>query len=53
MILQKTDMIHIRMTKKEKDFIEKQSLKYNFRSVSDFIRFLVLNEWNINVTRDK
>ena len=51
MELKETQMLHIRVTKKEKEFIEMQSLKYNFRSLSDYIRFIALNEWKIDVKK--
>ena len=53
MNLEETQMLHIRVTKKEKDFVEKQAIKYNFRSTSEYIRFLSLNEWKIDIKKDK
>ena len=48
----KTSMLHIRVTKKEIEFIENQLLKYKFRSISEYIRFLALNEWQINIKKE-
>jgi hypothetical protein len=47
--LNQTEMLHIRVTNKEKKKIEESSYSYKFRSVSDYIRFLALNDWNIKV----
>lgn len=47
----KTSMLHIRVTRKEIEFIENQLLKYKFRSVSEYIRFLALNDWKIDIKR--
>jgi hypothetical protein len=48
-----TEMLHVRVTKNEKSIIENNTMKYNFRSVSEYLRFLALNEWNIEVKNDK
>jgi hypothetical protein len=53
MKLEQTEMLHIRVTENEKKKIEEKSLKYNFRSVSEYIRFLALNEWDIYVKEKK
>ena len=48
-----TEMLHIRISKEEKSIIESRAKKYCFRSVSEFLRFLALNEWNIEVQNAK
>jgi predicted glycosyltransferase involved in capsule biosynthesis len=46
---QETKMLHIRVTDDEKAIIESHSKKYNFRSISEYLRFLALNEWDIKI----
>jgi Arc/MetJ-type ribon-helix-helix transcriptional regulator len=49
---EQTKVIHVRVTLKEKDLLESQVRKYNFRTMSDFIRFIALNTWEIKIHRD-
>ena len=50
---EQTEMIHVRATDKEKEIIEKNAKKYHFRSMSEYIRFLSLNDWEIVVKNKK
>ena len=44
-----TEMLHVRITKKDKEMLIQKVNAYNFRSISDYIRFLALNIWKIEV----
>jgi Arc/MetJ-type ribon-helix-helix transcriptional regulator len=47
-----TEMLHVRITKKDKEALIQKVNAYNFRSISDYIRFLALNIWKIEVKQD-
>lgn len=47
--LEKSDVIHIMVNSKEKDIIKFNSEKYNFRSISEYVRFISLNQCEINI----
>jgi len=47
--MSKTDMLHIRITKEEKKLLEEKTKSWNFRSISEFLRFVGLNCKNIKM----
>jgi len=44
----KTEMIHVRVNKEEKNILEEHVKRWKFRSVSEFLRFVGLNCKNID-----
>jgi hypothetical protein len=47
--MSKSDMLHVRVNKDEKEILESKTRKWNFRSVSEFLRFVGLNCKNIDM----